>query len=159
MTDLAADQAERSSASRRADQRSYAALIGSSFVSNGGNAFSNLAIPLFVLATTGSAAQTGIAAIMNFAPPFLTSIFGGALIDRVGRKRMLLLSEGLNIFGTALIPILYAADELSFPLLLILIAIGAMLDSPGRAARGAMVPTFANRAGFSPERAQVINQS
>jgi hypothetical protein len=65
----------------------------------------------------------------------------------------------LNVIGTAMIPILYALDALSFPMLLVLVAIGAMLDSPGRAARGSMIPTFANRAGFSPERAQVVNQS
>jgi MFS family permease len=159
MDQVAPDRLMRPSAQRRADIRSYAALISSSFVSNGGNAFANLAIPLYVLETTGSAAQTGVVAVVNFVPPFITSIFGGALVDRVGRKRMLLISEGFSFIGTAMIPLLHALGVLSFPLLLVLVALGAILDSPGRAARGAMVPTFANRAGFSPERAQVINQS
>ncbi|HQY30288.1 MAG TPA: MFS transporter [Thermomicrobiales bacterium] len=143
----------------RANRRSYAGLIGSSFISNGGNAFSELAIPLFVLETTGSAAQTGITAVAAFAPPFITSIFGGALVDRVGRRKMLLLSESLNIFGTATIPILHILGWLNFPLLLAIVALGAMLDSPGRTARSAMIPNFATRAGLSPERAQSVNQS
>lgn len=159
VTDTTIDPQMRPPTERRAARRSYAALIGSSFVSNTGNAFANLAIPLFVLKTTGSATQTGVVAVVNFVPPFLTSIFGGALVDRVGRKRMLMVSDALSFVGTAMIPIFYALDILSFPMLLVLVAIGAMLDSPGRAARGAMVPTFANRAGFSPERAQVINTS
>ena len=50
---------------RRQFKRSYFALISSSFVSNTGNAFSNLAIPLYVLATTGSATRTGIVALVN----------------------------------------------------------------------------------------------
>ena len=139
--------------------RSYFSLVGSSFVSNTGNAFTNLAIPIFVFETTGSAAQTGIVAVANFAPQLISSVFGGALVDRVGRKRMLLFSEGLNVVGTGAIPLLHMLGLLNFPLLILLVAIGAILDSPGRAARGSMIPLFATRAGFSPERAQVMNQS
>ena len=76
-----------SPAERRQYKRSYFALISSSFVSNTGNAFSNLAIPLFVLATTGSATRTGIVAFVNYAPPVIAAIFGGALVDRIGRRK------------------------------------------------------------------------
>ena len=151
--------ADSTSRDRARYKRSYFGLIGSSFISNGGNAFTNLAIPLYVLQTTGSAAQTGIVAVVNYAPPIVSSIFGGALVDRIGRRRTLLISEALNLVGTALIPIFHLLGILNFPLLLVLVALGAVLDSPARASRGSMIPTFATRAGFSPERAQVMNQS
>lgn len=144
---------------RRAYRRSYFALIGSSFVSNTGNAFSNLAIPLFVLATTGSATLTGIVAVVNYAPPVVAAIFGGALVDRIGRRRTLMIADILSGIATALIPIFHMFDLLSFPALLALVAFGAFMDSPGRAARGAMIMSLSTRGGFSPERAQSLNFS
>ena len=144
---------------RRHYRRSYFALISSSFVSNTGNAFSNLAIPLFVLATTGSATRTGIVAFVNYAPPVIAAVFGGALVDRIGRRRTLMTADALSCIATALIPLFYMADLLSFPVLLALVAFGAFLDSPGRAARTSMIPALADGAGYSPERAQSLSMS
>jgi MFS family permease len=138
---------------RRHYRRSYFALISSSFVSNTGNAFSNLAIPLFVLATTGSATRTGIVAFVNYAPPVI------AVVDRIGRRRTLMTADALSCIATALIPLFYMADLLSFPVLLALVAFGAFLDSPGRAARTSMIPALADGAGYSPERAQSLSMS
>jgi MFS family permease len=145
--------------SRRRHRRSYFALISSSFVSNTGNAFANLAIPLYVLATTGSATRTGIVAFVNYTPPVIAAIFGGALVDRIGRRRTLMTADALSGIATALIPLMHMLDALSFPLLLALVAFGAFLDSPGRAARSSMIPSLATSAGFSPERAQSLNMS
>ena len=144
---------------RQRYRRSYFALISSSFVSNTGNAFTNLAIPLFVLATTGSATRTGVVAFVNYTPPIIAAIFGGALVDRIGRRRTLMTADFLSGISIALIPLLYALDLLNFPLLLAIVAFGALLDSPGRAARGAMVTSLSARAGFSPARAQSLNSS
>jgi MFS family permease len=148
-----------SPARRRRYKRSYFALISSSFVSNTGNAFSNLAIPLFVLATTGSATRTGIVAFVNYAPPVIAAIFGGALVDRIGRRKTLMTADALSCVATALIPLFHMLDLLSFPLLLALVAFGAFLDSPGRSARSSMIPSLATRAGYSPERAQSLSMS
>lgn len=150
---------ELSSRQRRRAQRTYIGLIASSFVSNTGNAFSNLAIPLYVLATTGSASKTGVIAVANYAPPILASVFGGALVDRIGRRRTLIVSDALSFISTAAIPLLHLANALTFPTLIALVAIGALLDAPGRTARGSMLPMAANRAGIPPERAQSLNQS
>ena len=150
---------ESAGAAHRRYRRSYFALISSSFVSNTGNAFSNLAIPLFVLATTGSATRTGIVAFVNYAPPVIAAVFGGALVDRIGRRRTLMTADALSCIATALIPLFYMADLLSFPVLLALVAFGAFLDSPGRAARTSMIPALADGAGYSPERAQSLSMS
>ena len=158
-TSLPAGGAQISSAQRRRHKRSYFALICSSFVSNTGNAFSNLAIPLFVLATTGSATRTGIVAFVNYAPPIVAAIFGGALVDRIGRRKTLMTADALSCVATALIPLFHMLDLLSFPLLLTFVALGAFLDSPGRAARSSMIPSLSTRAGYSPERAQSLSMS
>jgi MFS family permease len=160
-TTVASPKIERqySRQQRQQFRKSYFALISSSFVSNTGNSFSNLAIPLYVLATTGSATRTGIVAFVNYFPPVIAAIFGGALVDRIGRRRTLMTADALSCVSTALIPIFHMANMLSFPLLLALVAFGAFIDSPGRAARASMIPILSTRAGFSPERAQSLNMS
>lgn len=136
-----------------ADRRAFRALLVTSFLSIIGNSFTQLAIPLFVLATTGSATRTGVVAFVNFLPPIFSAILGGALIDRVGRRRMTIVSDFLSMMTLGLIPLLYGLDLLTFPLLLLIVAMGAFLDAPGGTARQSMLPMLATKAGYSPERA------
>ncbi|HRA48208.1 MAG TPA: MFS transporter, partial [Thermomicrobiales bacterium] len=145
-----------STSTTRAARRSFYALLGSSFFAITGNAFTTLAIPLYVLATTGSAAKTGIIAFANTAPPIASALLGGPLIDRFGRRRSVLTSDMLSMITLALIPILDRQGVLSFPLLMAIVAMGAFFDPPGSSARQAMLPTFATEAGYSPERAQSL---
>lgn len=52
-----------------------------------------IAIPWFVLQTTGSTAQTGIAAFFSITPIVLAMFFGGTVVDRVGYKRVSVLAD------------------------------------------------------------------
>lgn len=137
-----------------ADRRAFFALLTTSFLSIAGNAFTMLAIPLYVLATTGSATRTGIVAFVNTAPPIVSAILGGAVIDRVGRRRIILVADALSMITLGCIPLLDMMDRLTFPMLLGLVAMGAFLDAPGSTARQSMLPMLATKAGYSPERAQ-----
>jgi MFS family permease len=56
-----------------------------------GTGASHLAFPLLTLALSGSFAQAGFAAFLNQAPYFLLSLPGGVLVDRWGRRRVMLL--------------------------------------------------------------------
>jgi MFS family permease len=138
----------------RPSQRSFLALLLSSFFAISGNAFTSLAIPLYVLATTGSAAKTGIVAFANTAPPIASAILGGPLVDRIGRRRTMISSDLLSMISLASIPVLDHQGVLNFPLLLVIVALGAFFDPPGSAARQSMLPGLAKEAGHSPERAQ-----
>jgi MFS family permease len=139
---------------RGAANRSFAALLGSSFFASTGNAFTNLVIPLYVLETTGSATKTGLVAFANTSPAIVSAIIGGPLVDRLGRKRSAIASDLLSMATLACIPLLANADLLSFPLLLLIVAMGSVFDPPGSTARSSMVPLVATKAGYSPERAQ-----
>jgi MFS family permease len=136
------------------DRRAFFALLATSFFSIAGNAFTMLAIPLYVLSTTGSATKTGIVAFVNTAPPIISAILGGAAIDRVGRRRIILASDALSMLTVGAIPLLDSLDQLTFPILLVLVALGSFLDAPGSTARQSMLPMLATKAGYSPERAQ-----
>lgn len=136
------------------DRRSFFALMVSSFLAIGGNAFTMLAIPLYVLATTGSATKTGIVAFVNTAPPIVSAILGGAIIDRIGRKRIIMISDALSMITVGCIPLFDQLEILTYPMLLALVALGSFLDAPGSTARQSMLPGLAAKAAYSPERAQ-----
>ena len=60
------------------------ALYAADAISLSGNAVAQLAIPWYVLVTTGSAALTGLSVFFNFLPIVLSAFFGGVIVDRLG---------------------------------------------------------------------------
>jgi MFS family permease len=118
-----------------------------------GNVFTMIAIPWFVLQTTGSATQTGITGFFTILPVILAGFFGGTLIDQLGFKRTSLISDLASGATTALIPLLYLTIGLEFWQLMVLVFLGALLDAPGGTARHALLPELAEQAGMPIERA------
>jgi len=117
-----------------------------------GNVFTMIAVPWFVLQTTGSATQTGITGFFTILPVVLAGFFGGTLIDRLGYKPTSIISDLASGVTTALIPLLYLTVGLEFWQLIILVFLGALLDTPGGTARAALLPELAEQAGMSIER-------
>jgi MFS family permease len=130
----------------------YALFIANA-ISLVGNVFTMIAIPWFVLQTTGSATQTGITGFFTILPVVLAGFFGGTLIDRLGYKRTSIISDLASGVTSALIPLLYLTVGLEFWQLMVLVFLGALLDSPGGTARHALLPELAEQAGMPIERA------
>ncbi|MDR7253316.1 MFS family permease [Nocardioides sp. BE266] len=122
---------------------------GISFV---GTRISMIAIPWFVLSTTGSATQTGLVAAAEITPLVLFKALGGPLLDRVGPRRVTLTCDLLSAFVVASIPLLHHHGLLTFPALLVLVAVAGALRGPGDAGKAAMSPEIARTAGYSLER-------
>jgi MFS family permease len=78
---------------------------------------------------------------------------GGTLIDRLGYKRTSIIADYASGITTALIPLLYVTTGLEFWQLLVLVFLGALLDTPGGTARAALLPELAEQAGMPIERA------
>lgn len=135
------------------------ALLGANVVSMVGNVTAMIAIPWFVLATTGSASKTGLAGFVVALPMIITGVFGGALVDRLGFKRMAVVADIVSGLMVALVPLLHLTIGLEFWQLLVLIFLGALLDAPGMSARNSMLPEFAGLAGMRLERANAAEQS
>ena len=123
-----------------------------------GNQLTLLAIPWFVLATTGSAAQTGITAFFTLLPTVLSTFFGGAFIDRIGFKPASIIADLASGMTVLLIPLLFTAGWLPFWLLQVLVFLGALLDAPGVTARDALLPELAAAAEMPLERIASLNQ-
>jgi MFS family permease len=132
------------------------ALLGANALSMTGNVMAMIAVPWFVLETTGSAYKTGITGFVTFLPVVVAGAFGGTLVDAIGHRRSSIVADLASGGTIALVPILYAAGALSFPLLLALVFAGALLDAPGTTARTSLVPEAAGRAGVGIERASAL---
>jgi MFS family permease len=117
-----------------------------------GNVFTMIAVPWFVLQTTGSATQTGITGFFTILPVVLAGFLGGTLIDRLGYKRTSIISDLASGVTTAMIPLLYFTVGLEFWQLIVLVFLGALLDTPGGTARAALLPELAEQAGMPIER-------
>jgi len=120
--------------------RRLVALLVAETVSTTGSQMTWLALPWFVLTTTGSAGRMVLVLLAEALGLILAGIPGGSLLERLGSRRTMLLADGVRVPLTLAIPILHWAGALSFPLLLGLVfAIGAC-TTPHFAAQRAIVP-------------------
>jgi MFS family permease len=130
----------------------YALYVADS-ISLVGNAVSQLAIPWFVLVTTGSAALTGLAVFFNFLPIVLAAFFGGVIVDRLGFRTTSIVADLASAAAVAAIPLLHSTVGIELWQLMALVFLGALLDAPGATARQALFPDVVELAGMGMERA------
>jgi MFS family permease len=128
-------------------------LLTANAISLVGNVLAAIAIPWFVLQTTGSATQTGITGFFTVLPVVLAGFLGGTLVDRLGYKRTSIIADFASGLTVALIPLLYFTVGLEFWQLMVLVFLGALLDAPGSTARNALLPELAEMAHIPIERA------
>lgn len=128
-------------------------LLAAHAVSTTGNVLTLIALPLYVLMTTGSAAQTGVTGFFATLPIVLGGTFGGVLVDRLGYRRSSVLADLVSGATIALVPIIDSTVGLPFPGLLALVFVSGLLDTPGQTARTALLPDVAEAAGMPLERA------
>jgi len=129
------------------------ALLTANVISHVGNSLSYLAIPWFVLTTTGSATSTGIAVAVGALPVIIVGIFGGAVVDRLGYKPASIVSDIASCVTVMLIPLLHQTIGIEFWQLLVLVFLGALLDMPGSSARSSLFPELVSGTGLTLERA------
>jgi len=121
-----------------------------------GNQLTLIAIPWFVLETTGSAVQTGLTAFFNILASVIAGFFGGTLVDRLGYKRMSIVSDIASGITVVFVPILFVLGLLPFWMLLVLVFLSALLDAPGSTARAALIPELAEAVDMSLEKASSL---
>lgn len=126
--------------------------LGADAISLMGTRVSMIALPFFVLTTTGSPEKTGLVAVAELLPLVLLKVLGGPIIDRVGARRVAISCDWGSLAVVGTIPFLHAAELLSFPIFLGLVAVAGALRGPGDAAKAAMTPTLAATAGVPMER-------
>ncbi len=128
------------------------ALLSANTISLVGSTLTMIALPWFVLQTTGSAAKTGLAGFFLFLPAFIAGIFGGTLVDRFGYKRVSIAADIISGLAIALIPLFYYTIGLAFWQLLALVFLAGLLEIPGLTARRSLLPELAVMARVRLER-------
>jgi MFS family permease len=127
-------------------------MLSADAISMAGNAAALVAIPWYVLQTTGSPSKTGITAAAAIVPVIISGVVGGAYVDRLGYRRASIVADLASFAAVAAIPLLHATVGLAFWQLVLLVFLGALLDAPGVTARASMLPEIAEPAGWSLER-------
>lgn len=144
-----ADQATRPTA--RARTALWAYLLAE-VVSTTGTRMSMVAIPWFVLTTTGSAATTGLVAFAETLPYVVVLALGGPVVDRFGAWRVSVVAGCVAAVLVGAVPALYAQGSLHLAVLVGLV-------SAAGAVRGlemstyVLLPGLAESAGMALPRA------
>ncbi len=99
--------------------RPLAGLFAADVISTAGTEMTAVALPWFVLVSTGSATRMGAVLAAEFVGMSVLGLWGGRAATLLGPRRMMLVSDLTRAGLVALIPILYWAGALSFPLLLV----------------------------------------
>lgn len=121
--------------------RALLALLARDVISTAGSQMTWVALPWFVITTTGSATKMAIVVAVEAAALGIVGFASGNLVGRLGLRRTMLVADACRAPLVAAIPVLYAAGLLSFPLLLVLVfAIGAF-----------GTPSFVSKAAILPE--------
>jgi MFS family permease len=128
-------------------------------VSLTGTRISMIALPWFVLTTTGSPTKTGLVALAEMLPLVILKVLGGPVIDRVGARRVAITCDVLSVLAVGAIPLLHEVGRLPFPLFLLLVALAGALRGPGDAAKGALTPVIVAQAGVPMERATGLHST
>lgn len=101
-------------------------LIGSMVLARIAGQMTSLIIVLFALEQYGSPAVAGAATFLAVAPGLLASPIAGALLDRHGRTRLVVLDYTVAAASLALIAGLALANALPIPVLLLIVTITAL---------------------------------
>ncbi|MEU0146241.1 MFS transporter [Streptomyces sp. NPDC006288] len=144
---------EKRDTGSRARLRPLGGVLAALLVAHSGTRVSAIAIPWFVLVTTGSATQTGLVAFCEMGPYVVVKALAGPLVDRMGPRRISWIADVVSAAAALLIPFLHAEGMLSFGVLLGLVAVIGTVRSPGDLAKDVMIPEAAELSRVPLERA------
>ena len=120
--------------------RRLAALLAAEVISSTGTQMTWLALPWFVLRTSGSPERMTWVIIAEVLPVAIFGFWGGAIAARVGTRRTMLTCDLLRVPLFAAIPALHAAGMLPFWALLALVALSGVFLAPYFSVQRAVVP-------------------
>jgi MFS family permease len=118
----------------------FGRLVVASFIGRAASAMLGVVLVLFVLQRFDSPALAGIAVFASIGPSLVLSPVAGALLDRYGRVRMIMLDYGVAAVALAAMAMLSASGRLSPPLLVVLATISGITGMLSAAGMRSVVP-------------------
>jgi len=132
------------------------ALYTADAISLAGNAVAQIAIPWYVLTTTGSATLTALVVFFEFLPIVIAAFLGGVVVDRLGFRVSSVVADLASAATVAAIPLLATTLGIQTWQLMVLVFVAALVDAPGATARAALFPDLVEKAGVRMERASGV---
>jgi MFS family permease len=116
------------------------ALLTAEAVSSTGSAMTFVALPWFVLVTSGSPTRMSIVLAAEILPMALFGIPSGSVVGRLGARRSMLIADLVRAPLIALVPILHWSGHLTFPLLLAIVFALGVFMAPYAASQRSILP-------------------
>jgi MFS family permease len=138
--------------------RRILALLCAETVSTSGSEMTWLAVPWFVLATTGSPTRMGFVVAAGVAGAALFGLPGGALLARVGARQTMLIADACRAPLVLAVPVLHWTGALSYPLLLAIVFAESAFFGPYFAAQRVVVPELLGEGEEVVGRANALLQ-
>ncbi len=116
-------------------ERNFRLFFVGQFISNSGNWLTIVALTLLVLHRTGSGVAVGLLGACQFGPMLVLSAFAGLVADRSDKRKLLYLTQSLEMAQSATLAVLAFLPHVPLPLFFVVaVAGGAMLafDNPSR---------------------------
>ena len=135
-------------------------FIGQS-ISNSGNWLTSIALTLLVLRLTGSGVAVGWLAACQYGPILLLSPWGGALADRSDKRKLLFVTQGLEMAQSIGLAVLAFQPHPSYVALYALAIAGGVvlsLDNPLRRSFVTEMAAWAGAATTSATSVATINR-
>lgn len=124
-----------------------------------GNSVAGVIIPLVLLARTGDALAAGTLALICAVPQMVVGLVGGALLDRINRRDVSIVSDFVSAASVAMLPLVDMIWGLNFTWFVVLGLLGAIGDIPGMTARDTLVPEVVKHDRIDLQRYLGITQS
>jgi predicted MFS family arabinose efflux permease len=140
------------------DRRLLALLVAET-ISTTGSQMTWLALPWFVLTTTGSAGKMTLVLASEAAGLVLMGMPGGTILTRLGSRWTMMIADGARAPFMLVIPLLYWSGALTFPLLLGLVFVVGALTGPYFAAQRTLVPELVGEEEHAVGKANAFLQS
>lgn len=120
--------------------RSILALFTAEVISNLGSRMTWVALPWFVLISTGSPTRMGIVFAAEAIPMAVLGVPSGSVVQRLGPRTVMLICDAARAPLIALVPLLHAAGALPFTALLTLVFAAGVFTAPYFAAQRVILP-------------------
>ena len=122
--------------------RSLLALTTAELISQLGSTFSGLALPWFVLVTTHSTSRMGIVFAVELVPFVLFGLHAGLVVDRLGPRTTMLLSDLVRAPVIAIVPFLHSVGGLSYGIILVVAFVSGLFSTAYFSCQRALIPAI-----------------
>ncbi len=120
--------------------RPLIALLTAEAISSLGSQMTFLALPWFVLVTTGSAAKMTLVLAVELLPVAVLGIPSGTVVSRLGARTTMVVGDAVRAPLMLAIPVLYGAGLLTFPVLLACVFVTGIFLAPYFSAERLILP-------------------